>query len=219
WPVAAVMAGGAVFAAARFGTTPREGYTFLDAVLMHLANKPVESLVLTWFLTFGPLVAVVAYDWRATRRFLATRPDLAVLLAGCFALAYVGGHDTERYLFWAMPVVYLLIGLSLERQARLLSGMVIALLVAGQALAQRVFWPVPDPQTSVTALSDLSGTAARIYAVLNRVFVIDDFHWNLWSNFGSRPFHLVQLALYGGIALAVVWLMHRNAARHPAVTA
>lgn len=213
WSVAALVAGVATFAAARLGTAPRQGYTFGDAILLHLSNKPIESLALTWLLTFGPVLAVVAYDWRATARFLRERPDLAVLLAGCFGLAYVGGHDTERYLFWAMPVVYLLIGRSLERQRHALSGAAVALLVAGQALAARVFWPVPDPETTVTALTDVAGLWARVYAVLNRVFVIDDFHWNLWSNFGSRPFHLVQLAFYGGIALAVVWLMRRHDSR------
>jgi hypothetical protein len=221
WQAAALLGGGAVFLAARLGTDPRQGYTFLDAILLHLTNKPPESLLLTWLLTFGPLLAVVVYDWRATRRFLMERPDLALLLAGCVGLAYVGGHDTERYLFWAMPVVYSLIALSLERQSRVLSGAVVMVLVVGQVLAQRVFFPIPDPETTAmaTPLSDVPGAAARAYAVLNRVFVIDDFHWNLWSNFGSRPFHLVQLAFYGALAAAIVALMHRNASRARTVLA
>jgi hypothetical protein len=45
------------------------------------------------------------------------------------------------------------------------------------------------------------------------VFVIDDFHWNLWSNFGSRPFHLVQLAFYLAISATVIALMRRGAVR------
>jgi hypothetical protein len=159
------------------------------------------------------MIAVVAYDWRATWAFVKARADLAVLPFVCIALAYVGGHDTERYFFWAMPVVYLLIAQSIERHYRVVSSAVVAtLLVAGQLLAQRVFWAVPDPGNAVTPLSDVGGLA-RLYAIANRVFVIDDFHWNLWSNFGSRPFHLVQLAFYLTLSILIVGLMRRRAVR------
>ena len=129
----------------------------------------------------------------------------------CIALAYVGGHDTERYFFWAMPAVYLLIAQSLERQLPVVSSAAVAsMLVAGQLLAERVFWAVPDPGSAVTPLADVGGLE-RLYAIANRVFVIDDFHWNLWSNFGSRPFHLVQLAFYLALSAAIVLLMQRRA--------
>jgi hypothetical protein len=130
------------------------------------------------------------------------------------ALAYVGGHDTERYFFWVMPVVYLLIAQSIERHYAVVSSAAVAgILIAGQLVAQRVLWAVPDPGTAVTPLSDVRGTLATLYAIANRVFVIDDFHWNLWSNFGSRPFHLVQLGFYLAVSAAVVALMHRGSMR------
>ena len=62
-------------------------------------------------------------------------------------------------------------------------------------------------------LDELRQVEPRCEVIANRVFVIDDFHWNLWSNFGSRPFHLVQLALYLAVSAAVVALMHRGAMR------
>lgn len=213
WPALALAAGVAALLAARLGTDPRGGYRFLDAITLHLANKPIESLALVWFIAFGPMLAVVAFDWRATLAFLARRIDLALLPLGFFLLSYIGGHDTERYLFWVMPVVYLLIAQSFERHRALVSAPAIAaLLLAGQVLSQRVLWPIPDPGIAVTALSASAGLD-RLYAIANRVFVIDDFHWNLWSNFGSRPFHLVQLAFYLALSAAIVWLLQRRAAR------
>jgi hypothetical protein len=213
WAAVAMIAGVIVFIAARAVVAPRGGYRFFDAVALHLANKPIDSLLLVSFISFGPMVAVVAYDWRATWAFVKERADLAVLPLVCVALAYVGGHDTERYFFWAMPVVYLLIAQSIERHYRVVSSAAVAtLLVAGQLLAQRVFWAVPDPGNAVTPLADVGGLA-RLYAVANRVFVIDDFHWNLWSNFGSRPFHLVQLAFYLTLSILIVGLMRRRAVR------
>lgn len=213
WPAAALAAGVAAFAVAGALTNPRGGYGFADAVALHLANKPIESILLVWFIAFGPIVAVVLYDWRATLAFLRRRVDLALLPVLCVGLAYVGGHDTERYLFWSMPVVYLLIAQSMERHIALIaSTAVAATLVVGQVLSERVLWPVPDPGRAVTALGEETGWPARLYAIANRVFVIDDFHWNLWSNFGSRPFHLVQLAFYGALAALVIVLMRRRAA-------
>ena len=213
WPALALAAGVLAFLAARINTDPRGGYRFIDAIALHLANKPVESLALVWFIAFGPMLAVVAYDWRATVAFLSRRVDLALLPLACIMLSYIGGHDTERYLFWAMPVVYLLIAQSLERHLPVVSTPVIAgVLVAAQLVSQRVPWPVPDPGSAVTPLSDAAGFADRLYAIANRVFVIDDFHWNLWSNFGSRPFHLVQLAFYLAVSAAIVVLMQRRSA-------
>jgi hypothetical protein len=214
WPVFGLIAGVTAYLGARALVDPRAGYRFVDAIALHLLNKPFFSLLLAPFISFGPMIAVIAYDWRATAAFFKQRLDLASLMAVGLALAYVGGHDTERYFFWVMPVLYLLVAQSLERHYAVVSSAAVAgVLIAGQLVAQRVLWAVPDPQTTVTALSDVSGGFAKLYAIANRVFVIDDFHWNLWSNFGSRPFHLVQLAFYLAVSAAVVALMHRGAVR------
>lgn len=211
WPVLALAAGIAAYMAARVNTDPVGGYRFLDAIALHLANKPIESLALVWFIAFGPLLAVVLFDWRATLAFLSRRLDLALMPLAFVVLSYIGGHDTERYLFWAMPVVYLLIAQSLERHRALVSAPLLAgLLIASQALSQRVFWPVPDPGTAVAPLAEAVSLPAQLYAIANRVFVIDDFHWNLWSNFGSRPFHLVQLGFYVAVSGAIVLLLQRR---------
>lgn len=213
WAALAFAAGAAAFLIARSLVEPRPGYRFLDAIALHLGNKPIDSLLLVWFISFGPVVAIVAYDWRATWAFLKQRADLAALPLSCIVLAYIGGHDTERYLFWAMPVVYLLIAQSIERHRAVVAGAAVtATLIAGQVLSQRVFWPVPDPGNAVAAMSETTDWAARLYAIANRVFVIDDFHWNLWSNFGSRPSHLVQLAFYLTVSAAIVLMMNRRAA-------
>ena len=215
WPVLALAAGVMAMLASRLNTNPRGGYRFIDAIALHLTNKPVESLLLVWFIAFGPLIAVAVYDWRATVAFLRQRLDLAALPVVCVVLAYIGGHDTERYLFWSMPVIYLLIARSVERhRALLLAPAITVVLLVAQALSQRVLWAVPDPGLAVTPLSGVSGLAARLYAVANRVFVIDDFHWNLWSNFGSRPFHLAQLSFYLAVSAAIIAMMHWRAKSH-----
>jgi hypothetical protein len=217
WSVVALAAGIATFLLAHAVVDPRPGYGFIDAVFRQLATKPVYSLLLVWFLAFGPMVALVAYDYRAMAAFLRGRADLAAFLVLSVVLAYIGGTDTERLIFWAMPVVYVLIAQSLERHWLLLSGTAASvLLLIGQLLSERVLWGIPSPENAVASLSEITEPLPRFYAVLNRVFVIDDFHWNLWSHFGSRPFHLVQLAFYLALSAAVVMLMRRRASTtHP----
>jgi hypothetical protein len=213
WFLAAMAAGLLSYLTVQSLTSARGGYSFVEALLTALATKPVEALPLSWFIAFGPMLAIVAYDWRATLAFLRERPDLATVLAACLVLGYTGGTDTERFVFWAMPVTYLLIARSIERHRAILAAPGVALLVvAGQVISERVLWPVPNPGSAVTPLSDVAGLPASIYAVANRVFVIDDFHWNLWSTFGSRPFHLVQLAFYLGLSAAIIAAMRRRAA-------
>ena len=205
-----IVAAVAALTLVRLGATPRGGFTWAAAAAEHLATKPVFSLGLTWFITFGPILAVVLYDWHATARFLVSHRHLAVFLLACTAAAYVGGHDTERYLFWSAPVVYVLIGRAIERHRAALSSAALgAALLIAQVLSERVLWPVPSPSNAVMSYGDLP-PAARSYSILNRLFVIDDFHWNLWSNFGSRPFHLLLLALYLAFTAVVVVWMHRR---------
>jgi hypothetical protein len=208
-PIAAALIATVV---AHRGTVPRVAYSFSEAVLYHLQHKPIFSLALSWFMTFGPVIAIVLYDWRDAVEFLRMHRHLAAYLVACAAFAYVGGHDTERYLIWAAPVVYVLVGRALVRQRAVLRGAALAAaLVIAQMVSERVLWGIPDPTRAVTAFSDLSGAVAKTGSILNRLFVIDDFHWNLWSNFGSRPFHLLLLGLYAAFsALVIVWMRSRS---------
>jgi len=85
-------------------------------------------------------------------------------------------------------------------------------LLASQAISARVFWGIPDPAVDGPALSGLDWYG-RVYGVLDRVIVIDHFHWNLWSSFGSRPFQFVRLGIYLLITAGLVWAMRERAAR------
>jgi hypothetical protein len=207
-PIAAAAA--ATWIAHR-GTDPRVAYSFLAAVGFQLTHKPLFSLVLSWFMTFGPVIAVVLYDWRDAVAFLRRHQNLAAYLVLCAVLSYVGGTDTERLLSWAAPVVYVLIARAIERNWSVLAGSALAgVLLAAQLISERVFWGIPNPTSSATALTDVPGTLHKVYSVLNRLFVIDEFYWNLWSNFGSRPFHLLLLALYAAFsAVVIVWMTRR----------
>jgi hypothetical protein len=176
-------------------------------------HKAPDSYAMGWLATFGPVLAIVAFDWRRALRFLADHEWLAAFFVGCAAVAFLGGSDTERFAFWSLPVVYLLLARAIERHANVLrSASLVAGLVVSQAVSARVFWGIPDPHAeSVVALGLKSVWPDRIYGVLNRLFVIDSFHFNLWSSFGSRPFRLFRLGLYVVVTGGFMWAMHSRA--------
>jgi hypothetical protein len=215
WLVLAPLAAAiAALTATRALTQPRLAFSFIDTAIFHLRNKPFYTWMLAWFMTFGPALLLVAYDWRNGLRTLAARPYLGAYAFAFAVLAYIGGHDTERYLFWSMPVIYLLIAQALQSHQRVLgSTYLVAMLILAQAVSARIFWAIPSPSLAVTALSEAPTRAARTYSILNRLVVMDDFHWNLWSNFGSRPFHALLLAIYLAFSAAMIGWLHLRATR------
>jgi hypothetical protein len=213
-PLAAAFA---AIATTRFVAIPRaDSYTFLSAAIDNVSRKPLFAWVLSWFFTFGPVLAIVAFDWRRAARFLASRWDLAAYLCFFAFLSYVGGTDTERLLLWAMPVVYVLIGRALETYPRLFLIAPALVLAAAQAVSERIFWPIPSPGTNVEAFAASASWPARAWGLVNRAIVVDDFHWNLWSTFGSRPVHALTLAWDLAFTGAFVfWLTLRSRALRP----
>lgn len=211
WMLLVPIAAGAAVIAVTHAVVVADTTRSFFAAAWQWIRKPPTSYLLAWFTAYGPVLALLAYDWRQAAADLRERQHLAGLMLLCAVLAYFGGSDTERFVFWAMPVVYLLLGRAFERQ-RLLFGSwpLCAGLVIAQAISARIFWTIPDPRREGLPLGEHSGLVERLYSVVDRVLVIDHFHWNLWSSFGSQPFRLVRLALYLGVTALLVWGMHRR---------
>lgn len=217
WPVLGALGAGAATLAVMFQIVEADTTRNYFAAAAQWIRKPPTSYLLAWFTAYGPVVAILIFDWRGVARDLATRQHLLAFLGMCTVLAYFGGSDTERFHFWAMPVVYLLLGRAVERRWPVVRGPLVAgSLLAAQAVAARVFWAIPDTQLEAPALGATDGLAARVYGVLDRLFVIEHFHWNLWSSFGSQPFKLARLALYLVVTAAFVWALSRRARLVPA---
>ncbi|MCG8557034.1 MAG: hypothetical protein MJD61_17375 [Proteobacteria bacterium] len=107
-----------------------------------VAKKP-HTYVLAWFIAYGPFLLVALAGWRRQTTFLLERQPLLAALAAVSLLSWIGGSDTERLLFWAAPIVFVMIGRELERNPpRRWLGSLLPLLAA-QALAHR--WPLLLP--------------------------------------------------------------------------
>jgi hypothetical protein len=118
-------------------------------------------------------------------------------------------QDTERYLFWAMPIVFVLVGRAIERSLPLLSWPLLALIVAGQSLAERVFWTIPQPGGGDPSLAFERSTSALL--VLTPVGGNVQY-FDIFPSWMSQAYRLILLAEYVGLAaIVIVWLYWRAA--------
>jgi hypothetical protein len=181
--------------------TQSNSYSPIEEAISWAYKKPLLTYLHAWFIAFGPIIVVPIYYWREATRFLVENQFMLVYLLGFAVLAWIGGSDTERILFWSMPVTYLLIGKSIEDNSILAKALPIelAILCAVQLISERAFWIIPDfPNSNPTPLPLLT--------VLGNNFQ----YFDLYSYFGSpvvREVSLLEYALLG--ALLLWWLNYR----------
>jgi hypothetical protein len=91
---------------------------------------------------------------------------------------------------------------------------VFVLLVGAQALGEHVFFAIPDYSVAVNDWSTLTTFGEKAWGILNRLVIVDDFSWNLWSYFGSRPFHALLLCIhvaFSAFLITYLWWAERRA--------
>jgi len=175
-------------------------YSFAKTAFDWAYDKPVLTYIHGYFITYGLLIIIPVYFYRRTFSFLWNNQYMLVYLVGFMVLGWIGGSDTERFLFWAMPVVYLLIGIEIEGNRNLFkSPLLILLLSASTICSSRLFWTVADyPNTFKTPFPILS--------ILSNKFQYLD----LWSFFAERSVQAKSLLEYLLLsALLLLWLKHR----------
>jgi hypothetical protein len=212
WARLAPLAGSAVaLLIVRLFVFQHNPFSFRGAVVDNIVSKSPFTYLLAWFIAFGPMVALLVFDWRRSLSYLRERQHLAAFGAAIAVLAWIGGSETERILSWAMPVVLALIGRVIEANSQAFDSVPLVTTFAfGQLLAERVFWPIPSPSLGVPEFTIHQPLAAIVYSVINRVFIIDDFHWNLWSYFGSKPFHTVALVMWMTFSVGMLLWLRRQ---------
>jgi hypothetical protein len=202
------VAGAAALLATRLIATPSGEFGFARAAMTILNSKPLHIYLHAWFVAFGPVVVLAIFSYRLARAQFEAEPFLAVYLLTVAGLAWIGGVDTERFLYWGMPVVYLLIGLAIDNgRSWLRSTPLLALLVAAQLIAQRAFWVVPDyPSDFVTPLPILTMPSSRAQ------------YLDLYSFHGRRLLELMSFAQYVVLTLILLKWMSVEFRKAPAAS-
>jgi hypothetical protein len=141
---AAGIPGVAAFAFTHAIAHQTNSYTFAGAARDSLSALTPEGVVTACFITLGAsLVLCLAYPGTAIAT-LKREPHLAALIGVVAVLAALGGTNTEVFLTWAMPAVFIIAGQVLEAHWTEMHVAVVVLLVSAQVLLARVLWPIPD---------------------------------------------------------------------------
>ncbi len=172
-------------------------YSFVQTAMRFAYEKPALTYVHAWFIAFGPVLVLAIYNWRRGLALLSSHQFLFAFLAGTGAAAWVGGTDTERFLYWTMPVIYVLVGRAIEdHREALRSWALLVVLGLSQAISQRLFWAIPDlPSPKIHEFPVLTPMSSEVA------------YKDLLSFHGARWVEAISLAEYLVLALVLlVWL-------------
>jgi len=179
-------------------------YRFSLSAVGSLYSKPWPTYFHGAMIAYGPILALLIFDFRQVWRFLKVNQHLLIFLSIMTVFAYIGGSDTERIFYWAMPVVYLLIGKTIERRWNILNSKLLLFVIGFTQLAsQRVFWTIPDYPNPFP-------TPRPLLTILSNRFQFFD----LYSFHGDKFIEPISLAEYSLLFLIlIIWMTYR-ANRH-----
>jgi hypothetical protein len=176
------------------------GYSFLRTAGHYWYYQPLVMYLHGWLIAYGPIFFLLIYGWPEVRRFLWEHQYQLVYLAGVTGLSWIGGDDVERYVFWAMPVVYVLCGKVIEEKSAVLrSAFLITFLACTQAISERMFWRIPDEW----------GGDSPSWVLLTPIKHVS--YLNLYTHFGpgaSLGLSFLEYSFVGMILVA--WLYYRQ---------
>lgn len=134
------------FGLTRTIASPDNEYSLLANMVAWTYQKPFPTYLQSYFTTYGPMLALLVPAFNKVKDFLAREKFYTYYLAFICLIAWGIGSDTDRFLFWAMPVVYTLLGLAMEQLIPLFKKqrMVLISLIFLQLLAQRSFLPYEE---------------------------------------------------------------------------
>jgi hypothetical protein len=118
-------------------------------------------VLLSAFVSFGPIVALLVVQPRTVWDFLRYRIDLLTYLIVIGALSLFGGTTTDRLMYWTFPAVLPLLAVSIERALKIrrttYALMLVISLAVAQTLAFRAFSTLPTaPFDPIAPFEDLS---------------------------------------------------------------
>lgn len=187
----------------RFVAFRTDNLSFLREALKCAYSKPFLAYLTAWFITFGPVIVLAVYDWRRNLLFLRDNQHLLIYLAGFAVLAWVQGQgEMERTLYWAMPVVYVLVGRSMQNLSGLLTVRLISVLAVAQLISQRAFLSIADPTLTPT-FAPHALIPASLKALLS--------YCNMWSYFCDPRVLYIYLFLYLSLSVVIIIWLSRNA--------
>jgi hypothetical protein len=199
------LAGGALALLDVFVVATDPEFAASDHLLTRALSRSALTYVAGWMAAFGPALFLLLFDWRQALAFLLRHRWLSAYVLGVAAIGWAGSLESERHaLNWAAPVVYVLIGHSLQRHCTTLRhSAVLVVIVLAQLLVGRVFWSIPQPaddyreRSPVVLLTALGPNATYLH---------------LFPDYLPRELVRVELLQHAAVGVVILILMQSTAA-------
>jgi hypothetical protein len=197
-----IVAGGIGFFVADFIGVQSNAYSFILIAIYWLYDKSPLRYLQGILVAFGPVLVFLIIHRKNLKLFLDEHPELTFFVMIFGVLAWVGGSDTERIMYWAAPVVYVLIGRAIQPTLPL-SRWLIILIVPLQLISERVFWVFPQNYTE-----------DRPFFIPFLTIVSNQAHYDqLLSTYVNETISFIYLIEYGVVLFLLYVLMRGRAIR------
>jgi hypothetical protein len=168
-------------------------------------NKGVVPYFLAWFITYGPVLTLLVWKCRDCVVYLWSRQVQLAVFVGISLLGWLAGTDSERYLTWNFPIVYIMLGRVIESNLWLFRlPFLTSALTLTQAVSARVFAVLPD----------YPPIPGRTWVVLTmwgaHVSLLDLFSYNAKQGLATLSF-LEYVAVF---VVLLLWLRFAQFQRH-----
>ncbi|MBN1232519.1 MAG: hypothetical protein JXA60_04095 [Candidatus Coatesbacteria bacterium] len=125
-----------------------EGFSLFNTSIHWIFVKPLSKVAFTPFYAFGPIIFLLFLDSETVKSFMKENIALSFYLLTIVFLSYIGGSAGTRLIYFALPVVAVILGLILSGNKIKLDTPIIIFLLFSQSLSMRVFAPIPVAKSS-----------------------------------------------------------------------
>ncbi len=122
-------------------------YQSYNAAFDYLYNKSIIMYIHSILIAFGPILLVLLY-LKIRNKFyydIEKKNVIKLYIYLLFILAFIGGSDTERLVYWSAPFVFGFIAFQIDKNILLNHNkFLISILILLQIYSSRIFFIIPD---------------------------------------------------------------------------
>lgn len=171
-------------------------YSFWGAAISWIYRKSFFMYIHSWLIAFGPILFVLIYHFKESYNFLRTNQLSGFFIIIIALLGLAGGSDTERIIYWSMPIVYIMIIkiLSINKEIYKNAFMIFYMVVI-QLISMRLFWVIPDYPNNYSSKIPILTSIGSDFPYLD----LWTWHGNLKTNLLSFLGYVIAFIIFYSI--------------------
>ncbi len=177
------------------------GYSYIKALVQWFYDKSFVEYLTAVFIAYGPIIILTPFYYSDIKKFMTDKNELFFILVTTFIIGYIAGGDTERILFMSsFPIVFIIIGLAIEKISTSPKKWWLIILLTLQTFAMRVFWNLPDYPNDIDAIP------IPFFGLMGNHFQ----HLLLYSYHGNRNLNTLLLMEYIVLLTITAYILRKG---------